>query len=112
MPSQFKGTSVHFRSIQIFGLTTGARITVDVQFVGEDGLTHATTRHELELSADPKVADAARELHTALRAFVEGLHYTDANSSLGAGTEGVKPRGIVESVRGFSDEPDESTSQG
>lgn len=112
MPTLFKGTEVHFRSIQIVGMSTGAQIIVEVQFVDGEGLTHATTRHTLEPSIDQKVADAVRVLHDALRAFVEERHYTDANSSPGPGTERVTPRGIAESLRDESDDSDESTSQG
>lgn len=110
MPALFKGTEVHFRSIQVVGMSTGAKIIAEVQFVDDSGLTHATTRHQLEPSADQKVAEAVRVLHDALRSFVENLHYTDASSPDTGGK--VTPRGIAESLRDESDEPDESTGQG
>lgn len=108
MPNQFKGTEVHLRAVHLLGKSTGARVRVEVQFTDSSGLVHAVTEHELELSVDPKVGLAAKELYEALRNWVISIHYHDTNTNL----EKVTARGIAESLRGVSDNPDEFEGQG
>lgn len=106
MPSGFKGTRVELARVTVEGRATGPIIKLNVQFCNADGVVHAITAHELEPSADPRVAAALKPLMDALRGWVEGLHYEDAEPAL----RRVNPGGIAESLRGEAD-PDDGVGE-
>lgn len=113
MPSSFKGTEVSLQKIVLEGKATGAVLAVDVRFEDKNGIVHAITRHQLETTADQKIALASKALYEAIKAWIEAAHFDDpASTSTTPTTERVTPRGIAESVRGATDSADDSVGQG
>jgi hypothetical protein len=109
MPSGFRGTSVAISKVTIEGRTTGSVIRVAIQFCDANGLVHAITQHELEPTADPRVAATIQPFMTALRSWVEQLHFENAETlSSGKVTTG----GIAEALRGSTDPDDGVGSEG
>lgn len=108
MPTGFRGTSVSISRVAIEGRPTGVVVKVGVQFCDANGLVHAITNHELEPTADPKVAATFQPFMNALRAWVEQLHFEGAESSAASGK--VTTGGIAETLRGSTD-PDDGVGE-
>lgn len=107
--SGFLGTRIGINSVSMQGST----INYEIAFIGEDGVTHATTRHSIPAEADPTIAKAADAFVTALINRSAALHFSQPTSGSNGGPQDLAPQkvthGIAEALGAAgaeSDEPD------
>lgn len=111
--SSFRGTEIGIDGVEIEGDTDNIRIRFSVQFMDQDGLVHATTVHELRVSAEDTgnkkaVAESSSELIRNLIRWCKDAHF-DTDYELDNPVPNTEENnGIAESLRIISDEPGES----
>lgn len=96
--SGFKGNRLGIDEVSI----RGSHISVGVQFLGEEGVVHATSKHTLDLGTHTDIREAARELMEALHNTIVHIHFE--SPEVGTPIEEVA-RGIAESLESETDEP-------